>query len=131
MPNLITDSASVRFRTLDAGLVEVVYGGLISDESYSKLIHRVIDVLMDAPSAVIRYDQALVAMAFDRDVPYNAWKTPPAAVVVLPEQMDFWRSYAKKLASTGLMRAVFLASEEALALRWARQVALHSVGSAP
>jgi len=130
MYNSKATSASVRFRTLDAGVVEVVYSGLISDESYSRLIHEVIDVLMDAPSAVLRYDRALVAMKFDLDVPHNVWKTPPAAVVVLPDQMDFWRSYARKLASTGLMRCVFLASEEALAVRWARQVALHSAGNA-
>lgn len=46
MRNLKTNSASVRFRALDAGIVEVVYSGLISDESYSNLIHRVIDVLI-------------------------------------------------------------------------------------
>jgi len=125
MPNTKTKCASVRFRTQVGGVVEVTYTGLITAASYPALARETIAAITGAPSAVIRYDRALIVDDVVRgEVPARALDTPPAAVIVLPEQMEFWRSYARKLADLGLMRAVFLVCEEVVAYRWASVVAI-------
>lgn len=116
-------SASVRSRTLEDRVVELTYCGLLTDAAYSVLVGDVIRQISDAPSAVIRYDKAMVVMALDREVPPHVANTPPAAIIVLPEQMEFWRRYSRKLADLGLMRAVFLPSEAQAAYRWASVMA--------
>lgn len=123
MPSTKLPPASVRFATLDSGVVEVSYAGLITDATYAPLVGQAIRALADAPSAVIRYDRAMILMEFVREVPASAAGTPPAAIIVLPEQMGFWRGYSRKLADLGLMRAVFLVSEAAEAYRWAEVMA--------
>lgn len=123
MSSTTINSASVRFRTFDGGLVEVHYLGVLSRHSYSQVRLQTIAAITGAPVAVIRYDKAVIVSGLNMDVPDSAKATPPGAVIVLPEQMRAWADYAAHLARAGVMRAVFLVSEEAQAYRWARAVA--------
>lgn len=104
--------------------MDVRYSGLVCDSTYADLRGRVMAAIADAPAAVIWYDKALLTLNPDVDIPQGVETMPPAAVIVLPEQMEFWRSYAKRLAGVGVMRAIFLPGEAQMAYRWAESVAV-------
>jgi hypothetical protein len=80
-----------------------------------------------APALVIRMERAVFAMERIPDLPTDLYAiaSAPASVIVRPDQYEFWQEYSDRLMrDAGVLRAVFLEKNEALALRWAEGEAL-------
>ena len=78
---------------------------------------RAIDATRRAPAVVIRLDLCVMTCV-PPPVPDGVYApdAPPAALVVLPEQYEWWASYVRPLS---VVRAVFVQDQAALAYAWA------------
>lgn len=100
---------------------EVCHYGLYAGEAGAASLSRYLADCLIADALVIRLDAAVLAMASLEvsDPAVYAMNPTPGAFVVLPEQFELVAGYARKLAALGVIRVVFLASQLALAHRWA------------
>lgn len=98
-------------------LAESIYTGLMSRATFEQLRLRAIEATRRAPAVVIRLDLC-VMLGEPPPMPDGVYTpdAPPAALVVLPEQYDWWTSYVRPLS---VVRAVFVQDQMALAYAWA------------
>jgi hypothetical protein len=116
-------SATVRIDALPesrGGVLEVVWGGLLTEEATHALWSAHHQTTRLAPALVIRIDTGACAFG-DPGVISKAQmaETPPSALVVPPSLYDKYRVFIRDLAERGILRAIFLPSQLLYARQWA------------
>lgn len=98
-------------------LAESIYTGLMSRATFEQLRLQAIEATRRATAVVIRLDLC-VMLGEPPPMPDGVYTpdAPPAALVVLPEQYEWWTSYVRPLS---VVRAVFVQDQMALAYAWA------------
>lgn len=114
-------SAKATFRLLPTGVGEVSYYGFMDRKTFIHLGRRMIARTNGMRAIVVRMDTGVTAFLEVLPLPQGVYQqdSPTAAIVVNPDQYEMWSRYARALAQIGVMRAVFLASQQGLAYRWA------------
>ena len=105
------------------GLVEAGYSGALTRAAFDALRREVLLDTGPAPCVVLRMDKSLTVMSELPDIPPGTYKptAPSGAVIVRRDQFEMWSAYNRKLGQIGIMRAVFLDSNVALAYEWAQR----------
>jgi hypothetical protein len=106
-----------------SGLVESIYTGPISAQAFEVLRLGVLRETQGSPCAVIRMDGSLMLLSLPPVIGPGVYtgRSAPGAVIVRADQYELWAEYSRRLASVGVMRAVFLDSHAALAYEWAER----------
>ena len=115
------------------GLFEITATGVLTFEALQRLTAQAAPHLQSVTALVIRLDAALLTIDM-ADWPIrqrSALREPPVALVVSPEAHASAIVLCKQLAEAGLIRAVFLPSQLALAYRWAARHAVRAHQAAP
>ena len=95
----------------------VRYSGVISPLSFNDLRRDVLHVTQGAQSMILRMDSALTLLTPRIPEGTYAANTAPGVVVVRPDQYPMWAEYARRMARLGVIRAVVLQTDLALARR--------------
>ena len=106
-----------------SGVVEVVYGGVATDKTFSELSEVVVKETRRYGALVIRMEAVVMALSDVPTPPTYTKSMPPAAVVCSESHVVLWDAYGKEVSRMGVMRAVFSSSQLDLARLWAlRQI---------
>lgn len=131
MPDRITHlSATVYAGPLEGsrnGVQEQRHIGIVTPATIGRLRRRSLEAARHAPAIVFRFERSVFAMDRIPEIPIDLYAVAqaPAAVVVRPDQYEFWQEFADRLMQqAGVLRAVFLESNLDLARRWAEVEAL-------
>lgn len=123
----VQGSATVRTARRGSGVLEVAYTGVITPALAHTVRGWTLEAIKGAPAAVLCFTEAVLGV--DRlpeiDGPSYACAPTPAALVVRHDQYEVWQEFSDRLMrETGILRALFLESHQALAHRWAEAEAL-------
>jgi hypothetical protein len=112
--------ATARYLT-KTRLCESKYTGPMTTKALEVLCAGVIGATLAASAYVVRLDKALV-LAND---PLPFWKelyqadAPAGAMIVRPEQYDYWTDFALRASRFGVVRTVWTPVNAQLAYEWA------------
>jgi hypothetical protein len=122
-------SARVASAWVAPGVIEASYYGLITPQLLPVAYRQVVLAVNDERAAVVRIDTALMTLA---GWPEVAPLSAPVALVVCPDQFEFWMEWAAMVARKfGQVRTVFLPHHLDLARRWAEDRALAVASRSP
>jgi hypothetical protein len=115
-------SARVASAWVAPGVIEASYYGLITPQLLPGAYRQVVCAVNDERAAVVRTDTSLMTLdGWPEIAPLSA----PVALVVSPDQFEFWMEWAAMVARKfGQVRTVFLPHHLELARRWAEDRAL-------
>lgn len=114
-------TAKATCELLPSGIAEVKYYGVLDKYAFDFLREKMVRHTNGLHACVVRMDTGLTAFSDLLPLPRVIYRkdSPTAAVVVHEGQYEMWWAYAHALAEIGVMRAVFLASQQEMAYRWA------------
>ena len=99
--------------------MQITYYGPLTPDVFYYLRGAVKEVAKDAAALVIRMDYALSLIDTTPTLLPTRVRSPPAACIVRREDYAMWVEFGRKIAATGVKRAVFCQSQAALAYLWA------------
>ena len=104
-----------------SGLCEAIYTGPMTVKAFDALRFEALQSSRQTAAYVVRMDMALIAMSDDPPVDDESYSpdTAAGALVVRPEQYQFWQDYAFKAAKFGIVRTVWTEANARLAYEWA------------
>ena len=125
-------SASVSVRWLTRTTAEIRYQGALCRTAFDALRAMALQATQTAASLVIRMDTALVLSVVMPAMPHEmyAGSIAPGCLVVPLDQYAQWAAHACELATMGVMRLVFVPSQQRDAYLMADSLAAMRVQSA-
>ena len=104
-----------------SGLCEAIYTGPFTEKAFEILRFDALQASLKSSVYVVRLDRALIVMGDNPLVEEDSYgqDTPAGAMIVRPDQYDFWQDYALKAAKFGIVRTVWTAANSQLAYQWA------------
>lgn len=118
-------SAEVRVRWVTRSVAEIRYQGALLRPAFEALRRVALEATKSAQAVVIRMDTALVLSAVMPALPGAMYTgcTAPGCLVVPLEQFALWRDHTRALAALGVMRIVFVPSQQRQAYEMADSLA--------
>lgn len=105
-----------------SNLCEAVYSGPMTAYAFDCLRTEALQAANQAAAFVVRLDRALIVMG-DEPPPVEEESYDPdtaaGALIVRPEQYDFWQDYSLKASKFGIVRTVWTEANAQLAYQWA------------
>lgn len=117
-------SAKVRIRTLETGIVSIIFTGPVTLHCIDCLERAVLPSRMAAPGTLERIDQALTMWGGEaqRDKINFPSGMPPSAVIVRPDQYARSLEFCALLARYGILRTCWLPHRVSDAHDWLEQL---------
>lgn len=116
-------SATVRVYALPdsrKGVLEVVWGGVLTEEATHALWTEHHPKTRLAPALVVRIDTAACAFGDPGVISKKQMaETPPSALVVPPSLYVKYKVFIRGLAERGILRSIFLPTQVEYARQWA------------
>lgn len=112
-------AASVSAVEIEPGVWHVEYAGLMFQSCLNFLRAKEVEATKEARVLFIRMDKVYMVTSHMPSVHcgHERINMAPATMIVRPDQYAKWANYATKMAQIGIMRAIFLPSQVAQALR--------------
>lgn len=112
-------------RWLTRTVAEIRYQGALLQPAFEVLRGMALEATKSAHAVVIRMDTALVFSLVMLTPPraMYAGRSAPGCLVVPLDQYDAWAAHASELASAGVMRLVFVPSQQRQAYAMADSLA--------
>lgn len=113
-------SSRVKVSHVGRQLWRLDYTGVMGDAAFAALRANALSATRGAELFFIHMERSLVATS-QMPPPCRkiyAGSVAPAAIVVRPDQWRLWKDYADAMARIGIMRLIFLESDQAQAQRW-------------
>lgn len=109
------NSGCVQVRQVGADVWCARYSGLLCKETFSSLRRDVLQATHGAKAMLLRMNRSMTLVA--PPVPKDDYKLnkAPGVIVVRPDQYAMWMEYAQLMAKIGVVRAIVLQTEQALA----------------
>ena len=122
MQNFKFNAARVSTENLTkSGLCEAVYSGPMTERAFDALRSEALEASAQCSAYVVRLDRALIVMGDEPPVEEESYApdTPAGAMIVRPDQYDFWQDYALRASKFGIVRTVWVEANARLAYQWA------------
>ena len=104
-----------------SSLCEAIYSGPMTAVAFDSLRTEALQAASATTAFVVRLDKALILMGDETAVDDAAYApdTPPGALIVRPDQYEFWQKYALQVSKFGVVRTVWTEPNARLAYQWA------------
>ena len=104
-----------------SGVCEGVYTGPVTENALNTLRNEALNATLQYKVYVVRLEKALTVMGDEAQIENGIYAAhrPPGALIVRPDQYNFFQKYALKAAKYGVIRTVWVESNAQLAYEWA------------
>lgn len=117
MPTLSHHAARAHFHMVN-NVMEVSYSGPLTPGALLNIRMGLLANMADSTCMMLHYEKSLLLMDRMPVHRHTDYKYQSAAIIIRPDQRALFNVYSEELAEIGVLRMLFLESQQALALEW-------------